>query len=640
VLTALVALLCYRATLLPGLDFGDTASFQTGVGSLTLTPRQAYPLYYALGNLFAWLDPREPAHALNLASAVYGAVAVGLATWIAADLAGSTIAGVATGLFLGFSYTFWTQAIIAEVYTLHLLVVGLCLVALLGWSKRPTLGRLALFYAIYALGFGNHLSMILLLPAFTLFILLNNPKGTGNPLQPKAIALALAIAGLGALQYAWNFRGLWLAEPPPSSVAEAFGTFWFDVTKADWRQTLVATVSETGLQNRPAMYWFDLHQQFGVPGVILAVAGVVYVTMRSRRAGLLLLVMYLANLLFAWTYNVGDVHVFFLPSHYVVALCAGAGVAAITRLIPARAGSASLAACVLCLYPAWRGYDTFPAVDRSWDDRPARVIEQFTAPPDAQRASPLFPEAVFGTDMNWQIQNGVEYYMRRHRPDVPWFSSDELPWLATPHVTERFQRLIDANTRLGREVIVTPEFARTLLALGYTGSIGDVRTIARPANSRETLADQLGSLRAGTPYVLGILRPYPQYPIDGVELAAAWSTLTGGSVSLPTLHDYTVVVGKVGLPPVLVDTRDHPYRVRATVDALDFDVRMESWLPTDTIRRAGFGQVVVNHQHFLTLDRGLSFAAAGPARMPDVVAYRSGIFAPIPRLLLGMPGRP
>src|SRR5207248_1686138 len=51
-LVALLALACYQATLLPGLDFGDSASFQSGVGFLTLTPRQAYPLYYALGNVF------------------------------------------------------------------------------------------------------------------------------------------------------------------------------------------------------------------------------------------------------------------------------------------------------------------------------------------------------------------------------------------------------------------------------------------------------------------------------------------------------------------------------------------------------------------------------------------------------------
>lgn len=622
-----MASVCYWATLLPGLDFGDTASFQTSIGSPTLTPRQAYPLYYALGSVFAWLDPREGAHAVNLASAVYGAGAVGVAGWLSAELTGSVVASVAAGFFLAFSYTFWTQAIIAEVYTLHLLIVGLCLVALLAWSRRPTLRRLAVFYAIYALGFGNHLSMILLFPAFTIFILLNRPKGADDPLRPAALRLALGIAALGALQYAWNFRGLWAMDPPPSSMAAALGQFWFDVTKADWRQTLVATVSDTGLQNRPAMYWFDLQQQFAVPGVILAIAGFIYVAMRRPRVGLLLLAVYLANLLFAWTYNVGDVHVFFLPSHYVVALCAGAGVAAVS-LRPASRG-VGIAVAALCLaYSAWRGYDTFPAVDRSWDDRSARVLEQFTASPDLYRSSMLFPSAVFGVDGNWQVENAVEYYMRQHKPGVPWFTTGDLPWLTLTDVSGHFQRFVDANTRLGREVIVTPEFARTLRALGYKDRIEPL-----------THVDEFAALQAGAPYALGILRPYKEFPLSRPELAAAWSALTGGSEDLPALRDYTVVVGRVGERPILVEAGDRPYRVHTRVGSLDFDIRMESWLPTDTIRRAGFGQVVVNHRHFLTLDRGISLAVVGASGAPNPVVYRSGIFAPIPRLLLGMRGQ-
>ena len=44
---------------------------------------------------------------------------------------------------------------------------------------------------------------------------------------------------------------------------------------------------------------------------------------------------------------------------------------------------------------------------------------------------------------------------------------------------------------------------------------------------------------------------------------------------------------------MLVESQDRPYRVRVTIEPFDFDVRMESWLPTDTIRRAGFGHVIV-----------------------------------------------
>src|SRR3954465_15903961 len=71
---AAAAFALYRATLLPGVDFGDTGSFQTMVGSPLITPRDGYPLYFAIGTVVLWLTRTEPAHALTLASAVGAAV--------------------------------------------------------------------------------------------------------------------------------------------------------------------------------------------------------------------------------------------------------------------------------------------------------------------------------------------------------------------------------------------------------------------------------------------------------------------------------------------------------------------------------------------------------------------------------------
>jgi Protein of unknown function (DUF2723) len=631
VAVGLVAFVCYWHTLLPGLDFGDTASFQTGVESFTLTPRQAYPLYYALGHVVAWADPGEPAHAMNLASAIYGALAVGAAVLVAADIAGAS-AGLIAGLLLAFSYTFWTQAVIAEVYTLHLLLVGLCLLALLAWARAPTLARLAAFYAIYALGFGNHLSMVLLLPGFMVFILMVRPRGAADPLKPKAIAMALGLALLGALQYAWNFAGLWRSDPPPSGWLDAFSRFWFDVTKSDWRQTLVMGVSENGLQNRPAMYWFDLHQQFGTFGVLLAVAGVLVLATRRRRVGALFALVYLTNLVFAWTYNVGDVHVFFLPSHYMLALCAGIGGAQAAHLLHARASASShppfrrprqIGVTVACLlYVAWRGYDTYPAVDRSWDHRPEQVLAAFVTPLDG----------IFGMDMNWQVQNGVEYYMRRHRGGVPWFTFDQLAWLNEPTAMAHFQRFSDVNARAGHPIVLTPDFAQKLRALGYRGVLGRVEGPRAEPRQDRAFADQVSDLAPGTTYALGILLPYREYPLDRDELAQAWVKLTGGKAPLPFMNNYTVVIGAVGSAPLLVETGPHPFRARATMGSTHLDVRMESWLPTDTIRRAGFGHVIANRRHVLSLDRGLSFVALGAAEEPLVVVYRGGLFAPLMRV--------
>src|SRR5581483_3162062 len=284
---AIVAFAIYHATLLPGVDFGDTGSFQATVGTPLLRPRDAYPLYFAIGAAFVRVTHLEPAHALNLASAVEGAVAAGLLVFVGVELTGSILAGAAASLLFVTSYTFWSQAIIAEVYALHALFLGATLLLLLRWERRPTLGRLTAFFAVYALGFGNHLSMVLLLPGFTAFLLLAAPGGWRAMFAPRIVVLALACAAAGALQYAWNLRTLWFTAHPPHGLVDALQTFWFDVTKSDWRDTMVMRVPESTLTNRLAMYWFDLTQQFALVGPLLAVAGAAALWMRARRRAIL-----------------------------------------------------------------------------------------------------------------------------------------------------------------------------------------------------------------------------------------------------------------------------------------------------------------------------------------------------------------
>ncbi len=552
---------------------------------------------------------------MNLASAVYGAIAVGLTVCLGARLFDSLLAGLAAGLFLAFSYTFWSQAVTAEVYTLHLLILAAATIALMAWADRPSPGRLAVFYAIYAIGFGNHLSMVLLLPAFALFLLMHRRATDGDPLRPPFIALALGLALLGALQYGWNFRGLWTSLEPPSSFSEGIGKFWFDVTKADWRETLVMNVSETGLRTRPAMYWFDLRQQVGLPGVILACIGFGYVTARWPRRGVLLALLFAANMGFAWTYNVGDAYIFFMPSHYVIALWAGAGLGAAAWALSKFASPAFTTSVValLLLYPAWRGYDTFPAVDRSWDTRAESLLSEFTAREDA----------AYGVDTNWQIQNAFEYFMESRRPQLPWFVAGELPWAGTGELT----KLVADNHAIGREVIITPHAYRVLHAPG------DAPAAAEPSD----FVSRIRALPSGTPYLFGLLRPDREFPIDKTELAEAWAWLTGGSTEVPEPRNFIFVAGHIGQTPALFHSADEPYRVRGRLASSDVDIRMTSWLPTDTIRRAGFGHVIVDRQHALTLERGLSFAALVPG---GYTAYGSSLFAPIPRLRLGIRDEP
>jgi hypothetical protein len=129
-----------------------------------------------------------------MASAIQAAIAVALIVLVAAELSGSVTAATGAALLFGVSYTFWSQAVIAEVYALHAIFVCLTLLLLLRWADKPTTARLALFFAVYALGFGNHLSMILLGPAYTVFLLISAPGGWRSMLRPQILVMACGIA--------------------------------------------------------------------------------------------------------------------------------------------------------------------------------------------------------------------------------------------------------------------------------------------------------------------------------------------------------------------------------------------------------------------------------------------------------------
>jgi hypothetical protein len=611
-LVATAAFALYHATLLPGFDFGDTGSFQTMAGSGLITPRDGYPLYFAVGQLFLRLTGAEPAHALNLASAAMAAVACGLVVLVGVELSGSVAAATGAGLLFASSYTFWSQAVIAEVYALHMALVALTLLLALRWSNRPTLPRLTLVFAVYALAFGNHLSMILLAPGLTLFFLLSAPGGWRSLVTPRVIALAALCACVGASQYAWNLRTLYLLPDPPDSVVEALQRFWFDVTKSDWRDTMVLNVPQSMLADHAAMYWFDLRQQFGVVGPVLAAAGLAQLAAANMRRAVLVAALFLANAAFAFSYNVGDSHVFYLPSHLMLALLAAPAVASAGRVW--RRGL-PVAAATLVLYAGSRAYRDFPALDRSADDRPARVLAPLTAGLDDRRAILL-------TDLNWQVQNGLSYYTKVQRPEVVVGRMPDVQLYAPILVAD--------NRAIGREVALT-ERAQASAAAAYGPLLPVVRDPRVPV---PPLSDAAREIARGTRYVLCILRPSRDLSLDREDLARTLDVLSGGKAIAIPPGDYAAVAGLAGEPPALIVAGQRPFRRDLVLDGVDVAIRMESWLASDTIRRMGFGQVVAAHHHTLIVERGVSLAAFDEQGVASQVAYASNIFAPQARYLV------
>ena len=626
VCAALVALALYHTTLLPGFDFGDTGSLQTTVGSTLITPRVGYPLYFGIANLWFRVVGGDPARALNLCSAVEAALACGLSVLVAVELSGSIAAAGAAVLLFAVSYTFWSQAIIAEVYALHIGLFALTLLLLLRWANRPTTARLTLFFVVYAIGFGNHLSMVLLAPPYTIFLLLSAKDGWRSMFAPRVVVLALACAAIGASQYAWNVRALWYLPQPPEGMFDALRTFWFDVTKSDWRDTMVMHVPRSMLADHAAMYWFDLRQQFGPAVPLLALVGLVQLATRDARRAILMATLFAVNIGFAFGYNVGDAHVFYLPSHYILALLIAPGLTCAGRLTP----RAVLPVAVLTMaYAGTRAYRDFPALDRSGDTRPAETIGALTDGLDDQRAILL-------ADMNWQLANGLSYFAKVRRPAVAHARLADLLLYAPA--------LVRDNLVVGRDVALT-ERARAEIDAAYgplLPTASDPRVLVTP------LSERVAGLPPGTPYVLCRLKPSRDMALDEGDLALALRVLsapTPSSVSAPIsvpAGDYAVVAGLTGRPPDLVFGSNLPFTKRVQLDGIRVDVRMESWLSVDTIRRMGFGHVVAGRRHTLIVERGVSFAAFDHTGLAIRTAYAANIFAPQPRYLIrtGRPAKP
>jgi hypothetical protein len=613
-IVATLAFWAYTQTLLPGVDPGDTGGFQAAVLWPQVSARQAYPLYYNLARPFVLATaPMDPARSLNLFSALLAAAAVGLLVFVGATVTRSLAAGAIAGGLLAFSYTFWTQAVIAEVYTLHLALIALCGVLLHAYAARPTITRLTIFFAVYAIAFGNHFSMILLIVPFAVFLFQSTPA-PASLFRPAVVLMALAAAVVGALQYAPNFLSVASAFDAPGGWSDRAAAFWFDTTKQDWRDTMVFGIQARQASDRLAMWWFDARQQFGVAGLALAVAGVVGLWRRSRQWAVLVVSALAINTAFALTYNVGDSHVFFLPGHFMTAFLAGAAVAWITG---ARTMTALRVLVVLAavLYIGWRGWSTWPAVDRHTDRRAEQLIARQTFGINER-------DALLVSAMNWQLENVLLYTQRHLHP--------ELAWVRLGDVMAHWPFLVEDNHRIGRDLVLTPQAAADVVA-AYGPAYAVIPDAALPVRTLEQAAD---AVPRGMPYVLSVLTPPREEHLDPEVLATALRTLTGGEASPAIGAAFELFAGVAGEPAQVHRASNRPFTDRFQILEEPITVRLDSWLPSDTFRRAGFGHVLRGREHVMIIERGVNLVWFGRDGAPSQPFYWASLYAAQPRFRL------
>ncbi len=187
ILAGLISFAVYVWSAAPNVTLLDSGEFLVAAQHFGVPHPTGYPLWTLLSWLFLLLPIGNAAWEVAIFSGLCAAAAVGLCAallsniqvWCyGAHLAGKArllprIVALSFSLMLAFSQSMWSQAVIAEVYALHALLIAVFLVLCYSWVQRPANDRLMLgIFFTLALSFSNHHLTISLAPLPYLLILL------------------------------------------------------------------------------------------------------------------------------------------------------------------------------------------------------------------------------------------------------------------------------------------------------------------------------------------------------------------------------------------------------------------------------------------------------------------------------------
>ena len=125
----------YFWTLAPGLLRAASGEFQTLAAQPGYAHPAGAPVYVLLARAAALVPAGDVAYRVNLLSAVTGATAVGLTYLLGRSLLGRRWVSIAAAAALAVSPTFWSQAILAEVYAAATMFMLAILLSLSAWQK-------------------------------------------------------------------------------------------------------------------------------------------------------------------------------------------------------------------------------------------------------------------------------------------------------------------------------------------------------------------------------------------------------------------------------------------------------------------------------------------------------------------------
>ncbi len=363
--TALFVFIIYLFTLAPSvvqIDSGELAAVQATLGIAHPT---GYPLFTMIGYLFSLIPlPFTKILQLNILAAIYCSAAVGVFTYtIKYCLDNLTIfkskgsnqreaakkekkrgkhqtekvvdkeelsenikliAAVFGGLLLAFSRTFWFQSTSVEVYSLHLLLMTLIIFFLLkayvNSINSDKLTHWLIFSFFLALGFTNHLTTLMILPA-TAYLYFSRYKFNPASFIRLGFMILLFIVVLVAV---YSYLPLRASQNPIINWGNPIDweRIYRHITGRQYQVWLFTSFDSAGKQF--SFFWSILPFEFFI-GLLLSVIGLFTSLFKSKKLGSFILITFIFTVLYSINYDIHDIDSYFLLAFVMLAFFAAFG---------------------------------------------------------------------------------------------------------------------------------------------------------------------------------------------------------------------------------------------------------------------------------------------------------------------------
>src|SRR6478672_2753597 len=456
----LVALVVYSCTLAPTVTLTDSGELIVAAYGLGVAHPPGTPLWVMLAHLASLVPVGNVAVRINFSSAVFAALACAMLTLVVAELLvtascfaaprrrnravrqGSNIessdAGgllmfppaLGAGLLMAFSRTLWSYATITEVYALNALLILLVFFLVVRWRRRILETRMnsgvavtthdTWIYAaafVFGLAMGvHHVTVALTLPAIAVVVY----RTEGLKFFASRRLLYAALISIGALILVYSYLP-WAASRSPAmnwGNPRSLQEIWWHITGRQYRVFFSFSPATMGAQF--IEFCRMAFREFGFAWLpltlFLAVAGLATAYKRDRTAFWFLLLIVLADLAYALSYEIAeDKDAYYLPAFISIAIAAGLGIRWLIQLTTSRRS------------PRWKPYvaaataivlTSATAFAANWPFNNRR--HYFIADDYVENLfSTIAPNGLMLTQ-DWQVASPMLYVqeVKRRRPDV------------------------------------------------------------------------------------------------------------------------------------------------------------------------------------------------------------------------------